>query len=211
MKITVLCNDPENWFVPYGADLISKLTSHETKLIYNHNEIEKSDICFILSYTKLIPEEILCLSDRNIVVHASDLPKGRGFSPLQWQVLRGLDEIALSMFEVNQEIDAGKIYMKKSLKFEGHELLSELRHKMGLLIVDMCVEIVAKINEIVPFEQTGEPSYFRRRTIEDDRIDINKSIVEQFNHFRIADNENYPLYFDYLGHRYLIAIKKINM
>jgi len=44
----------------------------------------------------------------------------------------------------------------------------------------------------------------------DSKIDVNKSISEQFNLLRMTDNERYPCYFDYKGHRYKITLKKID-
>ena len=53
------------------------------KIINNHKKIKKNtDITAILSYYNIIPEKFLKHSKHNLVVHESDLPKGRGFSPL---------------------------------------------------------------------------------------------------------------------------------
>jgi hypothetical protein len=41
-------------------------------------------------------------------------------------------------------------------------------------------------------------------------IDSIKTIEEQFNHFRIADNENHPLWFELNGRKYFLKIYNNN-
>jgi len=50
-------------------------------------------IVFILGYHKIIKKEYLKNNKYNIVVHESDLPKGKGWVPLFWQILEGKNEI----------------------------------------------------------------------------------------------------------------------
>jgi len=152
--------------------------------------------------------EYLKLNKHNIVVHASDLPAGKGFSPLQWQILEGKNEIILTLFEAVKEVDAGPFYIKRKLLIESTDLLYESRKKMGNLIVNMCIEYIEQGENIKPIKQIGEESFYRKRKREDDEIDINKTIKEQFNHFRIADNEKFSLYFEYLGEKYILKIYK---
>ena len=48
------------------------------------------------------------MNKNNIVVHASDLPKGRGFSPMSWQILEGKNKIKLSekiLFAVEDKLN----------------------------------------------------------------------------------------------------------
>ena len=212
MKLTVLTDSETSWFVPFGKKLSKKLNEkgHSAVFITDSSEIKNGDICFLLSCTKLVSKETLDKNKYNIVVHASDLPKGKGFSPLQWQVAQGQNDITLTLFEVVEEMDAGPYYFKESISFDGHELLVELREKMALKIIDMCLRFVSGPEEFKPKNQTGESTYFKRRTFKDDELDVNLSIAEQFNHFRIADNDNYPIFFKMNGHRYTLKIERVD-
>ena len=44
---------------------------------------------FVIGYTKILPKEFLEGNKLVLVIHESDLPKGKGFSPVQWQILEG--------------------------------------------------------------------------------------------------------------------------
>lgn len=209
MNITILTDSTKSWFIPYGNELLQKLSElgHSVKYVHDSKDVTSGDVCFLLSCTKLVTKSTLNLNTNNIVVHASDLPQGKGFSPLQWQILEGKDEICLSLFEVVKDVDAGPIYLKSVLKFKGYEFYNELRDLLAKKIISMCLEFIKNRDTLKPVEQKGSESFYRRRTDEDDEISTNKTIKELFNHFRIADNENFPLYFFVDGKKFYIKVE----
>lgn len=210
MIITILTDNKNSWFVEYGYMLKKKLEDYKIDVVYvfDKNDIRIGDICFLLSCSRIVQEVYLERNRNNIVVHASDLPKGKGFSPLQWQILEGNEEIVLTLFEVIAEVDAGPYYLKRSIKFDGTELYKELREKLANMIIDMCVFFVENYGKLDPIEQTENESFYRRRNVQDDEINPDNTIIELFNHFRIADNENHPLYFYYKNNKYILKIFK---
>jgi methionyl-tRNA formyltransferase len=210
MKINILTDNRTSWFIHYGKILEQHLLNlgHDVIYVFDKHDLEKGDICFLLSCSRIIENNFLLLNKNNIVVHSSDLPHGKGFSPLQWQILEGTNEIVLTLLEATNEVDAGPIYFKHSILFEGHELYIELRDSLGLEIINMCLKYVNEYNQLEPVLQVGESTFYKKRTIFDDQIDPTKTIKELFNHFRIADNINHPLYFYLNGYKYLIKIEK---
>lgn len=210
MNITILTDNPTSWFIPYGTALQEALrvSGHETTYVSRREEIRAGDICFLLSCVRIVEEEYLVRNRHNIVVHASDLPQGKGFAPLQWQILEGKQEIVLTLLEAVKAPDAGPYYLKSCVTFDGSELHDELRDKLGWKISEMCSDFVARCDSLVPIPQLGQDSSYPRRTAKDDELDIHKSILEQFNHFRIADNDRCPLYFRHLGHKYILKVYK---
>lgn len=210
MNITILTDNKNSWFVRYGKLLEKKLISngHVVKYVFDKKDILNGNVCFLLSCTKLIEQEYLKLNDNNIVIHASDLPKGKGFSPLQWQILEGKNEIVLTLFEVVEQVDAGPYYLKDKIEFNGTELLEELRSKMAHKIIELSLRYIENYESLKPKEQSGEESFYVRRRTIDDKIDPQETIINLFNHFRIADNERYPLFFEYKGKAYNIKIEQ---
>ena len=208
MNITIITDNKESWFIPYGKTLQESLLNdgHNVFYVYDKKDIKKTDICFILSCTKIIENEYLILNNRNIVVHASDLPLGKGFSPLQWQILEGKNTIPITLFEVDSKVDNGPYYFKDNLLLEGTELYKEIRHKLAVKIMEMVLKYVKNIDNFHPITQVGQETFYGRRTIKDDELDIEKTIKEQFNHFRIADNDNFPLYFMYKNKKYILKV-----
>jgi len=48
----------------------------------------------------------------NLVVHESDLPRGKGFAPVKWQILDGKKEIPVCLLETTEQVDSGDILGK---------------------------------------------------------------------------------------------------
>jgi len=206
MKIAILTTK-DQWFERYTENLLNELNC---ELFFSHKNIYNFDIVFILSYHKILPKEILKLNKHNIVIHASDLPQGKGWAPLFWQILEGRNEIIFSMFEASDGVDNGDIYMKKTLKLTGYELNEELREKQANFTIEMCKEFINNYNLYKnPTPQQGKESFYPKRTPKDSRLDINKTIKEQFNLLRIVNNEEYPAFFEMNGYKYKIKIEKM--
>ncbi len=208
MKITIFTDNIKSWFLPYGKILKAKLErgGHIVKYVYDKNDIEKGDVCFLLSCTRIIEKEYLTKNINNIIIHASDLPEGKGFSPLQWQILEGKNEIVLTLFEAVAEIDAGPFYIKDKISFAGNELIYELHSIMGNKIIEMSLLFIEHYQRLIPQIQEGIESFYRKRTIKDDEINPNLTIKQLFNHFRIADNVNFPLWFRLYDKEYILHI-----
>ena len=73
---------------------------------------------FFLHWSARIPREIF---ERHecVVFHMTDLPFGRGGSPLQHLILRGHKETVMTAIRVVDEFDAGPVYLKASLALDG--------------------------------------------------------------------------------------------
>jgi methionyl-tRNA formyltransferase len=210
MLITIFTDNEKSWFVPYGRRLKDKFTEagHEVGYVFDKKLIPSGDLCFLLSCSRLIEQEFLERNRHNIVVHASDLPRGKGFSPLQWQVLEGKNEIVLTLFEATPQADAGAYYLKEKVEFDGSELLPELRERMAEALIGMCLTYAANSSAMPPVQQKGDETFYRKRSAKDEELDVNKTLAQLFNQLRISDNEKFPAFFRMKGNKYIIKIYK---
>ena len=209
-KRVQILNDTEGWATPFCAALCDSLKKigFDARLTTSADGLENADITFLLGCTKLVPLEKLKLSRLNLVVHASDLPKGRGFSPLKWQIEQGRNEISVTLFEAEVDCDTGQIFGQKYLNFKGHELLDEMQSALGAVTNKLCLEFISSNTPPQGRDQVGEPSYLSRRGVSKQVIDVDKSIAEQFWVFRTVDNDRFPALFSHNGHTYEIEIRK---
>lgn len=208
MKITIFISDAHCWFTPWAHQLHDQLVkeNHEVSFVYKKEDIQAGDIAFYISCYVIIPKKILALHKHNLVCHPSDLPKGRGMSPLTWQILEGKNNIVLTLFEAAEKVDAGKIYLQETMHFDGTELNEELKQKQGDSTLALCMQFIHQYPNITAREQVGEPTFYSWRKPEDSKLDINKTIAEQFNLLRVVDNERYPAFFEHQGKKYLLKI-----
>jgi len=208
MKINII-TDPNSWFNSYiDTFLIPSLSSHDVSVVTDVKNIQKGDILFALSLYQIIKPEYLNLNKSNVVIHESDLPAGKGWSPFAYQVLEGRNDIIFSLFEIDKKMDNGPIYFKDTLKLEGHELCEELRDLQAKKRIEICLKYVEQF-PMKALPQSGVESFYKKRTGADSELDINKTIIDQFNLLRIVDNQFYPAFFNYKGNKYKIAIEKI--
>jgi methionyl-tRNA formyltransferase len=159
----------------------------------------------MLSCNRLLTPGQLALHKNNIVVHESDLPKGRGWSPLTWQIEAGKNEIPITLFEAARQCDAGIYYLKDKIRLKGNELIDDARKKQA----EKTIEMINKYLTKYPMRgvlQEGRATYYRRRKMQDSMLNIHKSITSQFNKMRVADNQRYPLYFTFKGKKYILKI-----
>lgn len=210
LKIQILVDDPESWIIPYALELNNMFTSfgYQSELIHDHINMKKNDALFILGCKKIISKELLALSKKNVLVHESNLPKGRGWAPLTYQILEGKNNIVFSLIEARDGVDSGEIYLQENLELEGHELCDEIRDAQGKLSVKMCWDFLSQIDLLSAKLQVGDATYYKKRNPKDSELDINKSIKDQFNLLRTCDNERYPAYFIINGQKYSIKIYK---
>lgn len=211
MKINIVIDNKNNWFYKRALGLVKKIKNpgHKCKLYDSQKKVLKnSDVTFFLGHEGYITKENRSKSKYNIVVHASDLPKGKGMSPTTWQILEGKNKIPVTLFEVAGGIDAGDYYLKDSFKLNGTELINEWQEQLYLCIERMIIKFIKNINNLEPIKQKGGSTGYKRRSPKDSELDISKSLKSQINLLRVVDNENYPAFFVYKNKKYIVKIFK---
>ncbi|MBB6692856.1 methionyl-tRNA formyltransferase [Cohnella xylanilytica] len=210
-RLTVL-SDPNNWINQYLPVWLPSLKKYAGDIYWIHdaNDLPEGDVAFFLGCEQIVGSDLLSRNRNNLVVHASDLPKGKGWSPLTWQILEGKNEIPVVLFEAAEKVDAGPIYCRRTMRFGGLELIGELRNALARTTFELCEEFLEGYPGIVHFgvRQQGEETFYPRRTPADSRINPDRSLREQFQLLRVADNERYPCYFELDGETFVIKVEK---
>lgn len=120
----------------------------------------------------------------------TDLPYGRGGSPLQNLILRKKKFTKISAFKVNNKIDGGPIYLKRKLKLEGSA--QEIFIRAAKIVFEMIKKMIStKLN---PKPQKPSKITFKRLTKKDNNLDLLKinSINEIYDKIRMVDAPEYP-------------------
>lgn len=123
-----------------------------------------------------------------VVFHETDLPYGRGGSPIQNLIARGDTVTKVSALRVTDELDAGDVYMKADLSLDG--TVSDILQRSSKIIFRMISDIVS--DEPCPIPQNGEPTIFKRRKPEDGDIFGLTELSAIYNTIRMLDGEGYP-------------------
>lgn len=142
---------------------------------------------FFLHWSWKVPDEIV---DRYecVCFHMTDVPFGRGGSPLQNLIVRGYRKTMLSALRMTQQFDAGPVYLKRPLSLAGGA--EEIFLRAGHLSADMIRRIIQR--ELQPVPQRGQPVNFKRRKPEESEIQSPASLEELYDFIRMLDAEGYP-------------------
>lgn len=156
---------------------------------------------FFLHWSWIVPKEIFGVFEC-VNFHMTDLPYGRGGSPLQNLILRGHKDTKLTAHKMVEELDAGPVYLKKDLSLEG--TAQEILERACELSAKMIGQIISEEPDPVP--QSGEVVTFERRKPEQSKMPENASPEELYDFIRMLDAEGYPRAFmDRDGVRYVFS------
>lgn len=210
-RITLL-SDSGSWLNAFLPDLISELwqRGHSVRWIHTPRELTRGDVCLLLSCGRLLSSEQLALHQHNLVVHASALPQGQGWSPMTWQILEEASAIPVTLFEAVTDLDAGSIYLQQQIALQGHELAEEWRIMLAQTTLDLCLAWFDQYRKVVKVAQPqhGIASHYGRRRPADSQLDPERSLADQFNLLRVVDNASYPAFFYWQNKRYNLLIHR---
>lgn len=210
MKISVFCSSQKHPIYPFLEKwCFDKGLQHLVELKTSKNDLSGGDLLFLVSCSEIINSLIRDRYKKTLIIHASDLPTGRGWSPLVWQILEGQKNITVTLLEAEDKVDSGVIWHQEIIYFKGHELFDEINNSLfqaELHLMDYAIDNFHTVQSRPQPQRAA--TYYRKRTPEDSYFDPKRSLIEQFNLLRIADPERYPAYFYHLGYCYEILIRK---
>lgn len=205
MKISLLCSDKGH---PVRAHLVRWMQCRsdlEISLVEKASEAIGGDFLFLISCHELIRRETRRRYKHVLVVHASDLPKDRGWSPHIWSVIRGDGALIVTLLEAEDAVDSGRIWQKVRIPLVGNEVVDELNELLFSAEIQLLDWAIANVEIVRPIIQDESVATFlRRRTPEDSRIDPTRTIAEQFDLLRVCDSNRYPAFFEYRGRKFYL-------
>ncbi len=175
-----------NWcYVSDSAELEEALSKTQPRYI------------FFLHWNWVVPEAIW-KTHECVCFHMTDVPYGRGGSPLQNLILAGHTQTILTALRMVKEMDAGPVYAKKPLSLDGSA--EEIYLRSGKLSLEM-IQWMLEHNP-QPTPQEGEVVTFKRRTPEQSSLPNSGSLESAYDFIRMLDADGYPYVFiehgDYL-------------
>lgn len=209
-KIAFLFDVKNLWIRKYinTNTIVNYKNKYAFYFFFDYKKVKNFDVVFVLGYTRILKKIFLKKNKLSLVVHESNLPKGRGSAPIQWQLLDKKKKITFCLIIINQKVDQGDIILKDYVVFKGHELNDEIRMIQAKKTVKIINKFLKSFPKFVKTKQKGKSTFYRRRNVSDSELDINKSLKEQFNLLRVCDNNRYPSFFFYKKNKYILKIYK---
>lgn len=146
------------------------------------------DIFIVVSYGKILPEELLNIPPlKTVNVHFSLLPKYRGASPIQFALLNGETETGTTIFVLDEQVDHGPIIAQAKLDIQPDDTFLTLAPKLSQLSADLLLENLPKYQNktLTPFDQDHLQA--TKATLinkQDGKIAWSKTAQEIYNQYR---------------------------
>ncbi|WP_412852677.1 hypothetical protein [Ectothiorhodospira shaposhnikovii] len=174
-------------------DHISNENNANWCYVSNTSELEealsktKPRYIFFLHWNWIVPEAIW-KEYECVCFHMTDVPYGRGGSPLQNLILAGHTQTMLTALRMEKEMDAGPVYAKRPLSLDG--FAQEIYLRTGKLSVEIIHWMIEHNPQPAP--QEGEVVTFKRRKPEQSSLPSNGSLRNAYDFIRMLDADGYP-------------------
>lgn len=209
MNISILTTSRKHPVHSYLEKWMEKNTEHKVDLIYSPSQLTSGDILFLISCSEILTRVQRKKFAKVLVVHASDLPYGRGWSPHIWSIINGATEITLSLLEAEDSIDTGDIWKKNNISIPKTAIFNEINELIFNAELELMDFAVKNFHTVEPEKQLDVCTKpWPKRSPKDSLIDINQTIDSQFDLMRVCDTNRFPAYFYKDGVRFNIIIKK---
>lgn len=150
------------------------------------NEINPTYV-FFPHWSYIIPADIYN-NFECVIFHMTDVPFGRGGSPLQNLISRGIYQTKITALRCSKVVDGGPVYLKKDFSLYGNA--EEIYVRASAIIELMIGEIIN--NKPTPKIQKGNIVEFSRRTPSESNINLLGNLVQVFDYIRMLDADGYP-------------------
>lgn len=199
-----------DWSIKLYEKLVEKnnnflLIKSPKKLTFSFVKKINPEFIFFPDWSWIIPKEIT-ENFKCVCFHESNLPKFRGGSPLQNQIIRGVTKTKTTAFFMSEGIDQGDIIFKQNLSLKGN------MEDILLRMIENDYKIITKIisGKYTTKKQRGIPTLYKRRKPEESELkNINHSKKYLYDFIRMLEDP-YPNAFIKLGKRKII-FKSVNL
>ncbi len=172
----IACVGYRQWALNIYDDLANS-TDHaflifRSKAQYNEEVLRdfKPDLVLFYGWSWYIKQELL--NDiKCLMLHPSPLPKYRGGSPIQNQIIAGETDTQVSIFVMNEELDAGDIVGQQEISLEGplQDVFDRIE-KAGMQLTRQLLK-----DGLHPKPQDhSKATYCKRRTLSESEITLSE-------------------------------------
>lgn len=139
-----------NWALNAWKLLFNTKQQHDLNLVSTNPELlsllksnDDYDAVILVGWSWIIPSH-LCKKHFIIGVHPSDLPHYAGGSPIQHQVIDGIEETMCSLFRITPKLDQGEVLHKVPLSLTGNML--DIFDNLSNATVDLVHKFIHNFN-----------------------------------------------------------------
>lgn len=149
------------------------------------SEIRKynADMGVVVSYGVILKPDVLAKMPF-VNTHFSLLPKYRGASPFQTAIMNGDRISGVCLMKMEEGLDTGGVHMCREFPIGENDATADILKIASGITIEMLSEFLDAPGKYPPQPQAGEPTYTRKWTGDDERIDWSRAPREIHNQVR---------------------------
>lgn len=181
-KMILTATPTKKWAEENSVEYIEASKLKDVSFI---EKIKKYNLFVVASYGKIIPKEILDIPQyKTLNIHPSLLPKYRGPSPLQEQILNNENNVGVTIMLVDEQVDHGPIILQEKINVADWPIgFTELREKFAIHGAVILAENLKNwINgKIIPKPQDDKLASFTKKVEKlDGKLDLNDNQYKNY-------------------------------
>jgi len=200
MKILWLTRDTDSADVFYLTKKYNIVISNEITDITSDYQL-----VIVSNYDRIVPKSYFNIAKYGmVVIHSSDLPKGRGWAPIYNSIQRNEPEYVVSMIKIDEKVDTGNILLKCRLikpKYINNNNLRKIDEEITIIIVEKLISLLKNSSKDILIGKKQKHSlatYYQKRNQNQNKLNETKNIKEQIFDI-LATNEYYPSFIEIDG------------
>jgi len=178
------------------------------RLDYEFVKELKPDLILTFAYGQIIPQGLLDIPKYGCLnLHGSLLPKYRGAAPIQRAIMNGDSITGITLMEMIDKMDAGRMYAKEVVKIDSEDNYTSLINKLSEAATKIVNDNLLNYfdNKLIgEIQNEKEVTFANKITSEEEHISFNLTAKEQINYIRalsdipggyfILNNEKFKVY-----------------
>ena len=147
-------------------------------------------------------------------LHASDLPKYRGASPLNWSILNGEKKIGISIVQVDKTLDGGDIIGKSYIKLKLDENIRSLTYRVNKIYPKLLFQKLEQLkkNKIRKIKQNNsKATFFSKRFPKDSFLNFKEMDAEYIKKIILSSVDPYPGSYFCFNKKKIFVNEKVNV
>lgn len=174
---------------------------------------KKPDLGIVAGFSHILPNDILKIPRYGFWnLHAGSVPKYRGGSPLNWQLINGEDQIGLSILKMTPGIDDGSVLSSTKFKISNVDTILDLHFRANQLFPIMLLPLLSNVPKSLlnaKDQSRSGAKYWHQRNERDGQIDWINSNSQQVYNFVRALSKPYPGAFGVINGRREVRIWQV--
>jgi methionyl-tRNA formyltransferase len=175
----------------------------------------KPKLCIVAGFSHVLSPKIIEIPEHGFWnLHAGRVPKYRGGSPLNWQMINGEKYAGISILKMTSGIDDGSVLGSAEIKVMNEDTILDLHNKVNNLFPELLIPLILDINRSglqAKAQDSLKANYWHQRNEADGNIDWWGLNSDQIFNFIRAITKPYPGAFGYLSSHQKIRIWKVKV